>query len=146
RVFAAAGARIVPAAARLVPARCAAHALRTHSHREEGSMIRYEAFGKRFGELVAVELLDPEGRPGETVALIGPNGSGKTTTLKALVGLVRPTAGRVLVDGHDLAVAGVDARRLLGYLPQRLSFPDGVTGREAMLLYARLRRADPATV
>ena len=109
-------------------------------------MIRYEGFGKRFGDVVAVRRLDLGIHPGETLALVGPNGSGKTTTLKALVGLVRPSTGSVLVDGHDVATAGVNARRLLGYLPQRLSFPDGMTGRETMRLYATLREADPMTV
>jgi Cu-processing system ATP-binding protein len=93
-----------------------------------------------------VQRLDLEVHPGETVALVGPNGSGKTTTLKALLGLVRPSEGRVLVDGHDVATAGVPARRLLGYLPQRLSFPEGMTGREAMQLYAKLRQAAAAEI
>jgi ABC-type multidrug transport system ATPase subunit len=96
--------------------------------------------------VVAVQGLELEVHPGETVALVGPNGSGKTTTLKALLGLVRPSAGRVLVDGHDVATAGVPARRLLGYLPQRLSFPEGMTGREAMRLYAKLRQAAAAEI
>lgn len=109
-------------------------------------MIRYEGFSKRFGDVVAVRDLDLEVPAGRTLALVGPNGSGKTTTLKALVGLVRPSSGRVLVDGHDLAVAGVEARRLVGYLPQRLSFPDGVSGREAMRLYARLRSVPAAEI
>lgn len=104
-------------------------------------MIRYEGFGKRFGSVVAVSRIDFEVKPGETLALVGPNGSGKTTTLKALVGLVRPTEGCVFVEGHDVVREGVAARRLLGYLPQRLSFPEGMTGREAMRLYATLRRA-----
>lgn len=109
-------------------------------------MICYEGFGKRFGTVIAVQRLDLAVHPGETVALVGPNGSGKTTTLKALLGLVRPSEGRVLVDGHDVATAGVPARRLLGYLPQRLSFPDGMTGREAMRLYAKLRQASAAEI
>ena len=109
-------------------------------------MIRYEDFSKRFGEVLAVRGLNLEVAAGSTVALVGPNGSGKTTTLKALVGLVRPSEGRVIVDGHDLALAGVEARRLIGYLPQRLSFPDGVSAREAMCLYARLRRVPAADV
>ena len=105
-------------------------------------MIRYEGFAKRFGRLVAVRGLDLEVATGETVALVGPNGSGKSTTLKAAVGLVRPSAGRVLVDGLDAAL-GPEARCRLGYLPQRLSFPEGVTAVEAMRFYARLRGAAP---
>jgi ABC-type multidrug transport system ATPase subunit len=103
-------------------------------------MIRYEGFAKRYGRVIAVAGLDLELRAGETLGLIGPNGSGKSTTLKAAVGLVRPTRGRVLIDGLD-AARGPDARARLGYLPQRLSFPEGVTAREAMRFYARLRCA-----
>lgn len=103
-------------------------------------VIRYEEFGKSYGKVPAVASLDLVVRTGETLALIGPNGSGKSTTLKAAVGLVRPTAGRVLVDGMDVA-AGPGARTGLGYLPQRVSFPEGVTAREVMRFHARLRGA-----
>jgi ABC-type multidrug transport system ATPase subunit len=105
-------------------------------------MIQYHGFGKRFGAVIAATEIDLVVAPGETVGLIGPNGSGKTTTLKALVGLVRPSSGRVTVDGRDAATAGREVRRLVGYLPQRLALPDGVTARNALRLCARLRGAD----
>lgn len=101
-------------------------------------MIRYEGFAKAYGRILAVDGLDLEVRAGETLALIGPNGSGKTTTLKAAVGLVRPTRGRVLVDGMDAAL-GPRARAGLGYLPQRISFPEGVSAGDTMRFFARLR-------
>jgi len=104
-------------------------------------MIRYHGFGKRFGTVVAADAIELGVAEGETLGLIGPNGSGKTTTLKALVGLVRPTAGRVTVDGVDAATSGREVRRLVGYLPQRLALPDGVTARDALRLCARLRGA-----
>ena len=102
-------------------------------------MIRYSGFGKRFGRVVAADAITLSVARGETLGLIGPNGSGKTTTLKALVGLVRPTAGRVTVDGVDAATSGREVRGLVGYLPQRLALPDGVTARDALRLCARLR-------
>lgn len=104
-------------------------------------MIRYEDFAKSYGDVAAVEGLNLEIGAGETVALIGPNGSGKTTTLKGALGLVRPTRGRVLVDGCDVATDGRTARARLGYLPQRLTFPDGCDARAVMRFYARLRGA-----
>jgi len=109
-------------------------------------VIRYEGFSKRFGALVAVSGLELTVRAGETLALIGPNGSGKSTTLKAALGLVGPTRGRVLVDGADVAREGRRARARLGYLPQRLAFPEGSTAREVMTFYSRLRGADAADV
>lgn len=109
-------------------------------------MIEYSGFTKRFGAVEAVRELDLSVRPGETLALVGPNGSGKTTTLKAALGLVRPTSGAVRVDGLDAATAGRQARSRLGYLPQSLTFPEGCGAREVGRFYARLRGAPAADV
>ena len=105
-------------------------------------MITYCGFTKDFGAVRAVDGLDLDVRPGETLALIGPNGSGKTTTLKALVGLVRPTSGRITVAGLDATTDGAAARSRLGYLPQRLTFPEGATAREVVTYFARLRHLE----
>jgi len=109
-------------------------------------MIRYENFGKRYGSVTAVEGLDLDVRAGEAVALIGPNGSGKTTTLKAALGLVRPTQGRVFVDGLDTAADAREARARIGYLPQRLAFADGSNARDIVRFYAKLRGVSLDTV
>ncbi len=108
-------------------------------------MIRYEQFSKHFGTVEAANEVSLHVLPSEVVALVGPNGSGKSTTLKAAIGLVRPTAGRVLVNGAD-AARDPEVRRRLGYLPQRLSFPQGVTAREAMRYYSRLRGASETEI
>jgi ABC-type multidrug transport system ATPase subunit len=105
-------------------------------------MISYRGFTKDFGDLRAVDGIDLHVAPGEVVALIGPNGSGKTTTLKALVGLVRPTSGGITVDGFDATGDGSAARKRLGYLPQRLTFPESVTAREVVRYFAQLRRIE----
>lgn len=100
-------------------------------------MIRFERFGKSFGEHVAAREIDLEIGAGEVVALLGPNGSGKTTCLKAAAGLILPTTGRVLVGG--LLASRPEARRSLSFLPQKVSFPDALTGREIVDFYGRLR-------
>lgn len=102
-------------------------------------MIRFERFGKSYGAHVAAVGVDLEVGPGEVVALLGPNGSGKTTCLKGAAGLILPTSGRVLVDG--LPASRPEARRSLSFLPQKVSFPDALTGREIVDFYGRLRSA-----
>ncbi|MEN8377125.1 MAG: ABC transporter ATP-binding protein, partial [Gemmatimonadota bacterium] len=108
-------------------------------------MIRYTEFTKHYGQVEAVKDLTMEVRDGETLALIGPNGSGKTTCLKGALGLVRPTTGSVEVAGRD-PFREPDARAAIGYLPQRLGFPEGATAEEILRFHAGLRGADAARV
>jgi ABC-2 type transport system ATP-binding protein len=75
-------------------------------------------------------------RPGEIFGFVGPNGSGKTTTLKVLMGLIRATAGRASVLGSD--VGEIAYRRHVGFLPENPCFYDFLTGREILRFYARL--------
>ena len=104
-------------------------------------VIRFEGFTKRFGGHAAVEALTFGVEPGEAVALLGPNGSGKTTTLKGAAGLVRPTSGRVFVGEPGRDASEPAARRAISYLPQRVSFPEALTGLEVVEFYRRLRGA-----
>ncbi len=100
-------------------------------------MIRFEGFGKRYGTQVAVHDVSLEVGAGEVLALLGPNGSGKTTCLKAVAGLIHATSGRVLIDGRPASQPA--ARRNLSFLPQKVAFPDALTGREVVEFYRRLR-------
>lgn len=104
-------------------------------------MIRYRAFTKEYGALRAVDALSLDVPPGAVVALLGPNGSGKTTSIKAAAGLVRPTSGEVLLGAEGLNALDARARRGSSFLPQRVSFPDTLTGREVVEFYRRLRGA-----
>jgi Cu-processing system ATP-binding protein len=101
---------------------------------------------KRFGPVVAVDGATFEVEPGETVALLGPNGSGKTTTLKCAAGLLRADGGAVRVAGFDLAREQREARRRFTFLPQQPSFAATLTAREVVAFHARLRRLPPARV
>lgn len=102
-------------------------------------MIAFRGFTKRFGAQTAVEDFTLTIDAGEAVALLGPNGSGKTTTLKAAAGLIRPTAGEIVVGKAALNVLDPRAREELSFLPQRVSFPESLTGREVVEFYRRLR-------
>ncbi len=107
-------------------------------------MITFSRFRKRFDLQVAVEDLSLEVRRGESLALLGPNGSGKSTTLKAAAGLIRPTSGEVLLGEPGEQASRPSARSLVSFLPQRVTFPDTLTGRDVIEFYRSLRGVDPA--
>jgi Cu-processing system ATP-binding protein len=102
-------------------------------------MIALHDFSKRFGRVEAVKRVTFEVEAGQVVALLGPNGSGKTTTIKAAAGLIRPTAGDVLIGRPGRPACHADARQVCSFLPQRVSFPDTLTGREVIEFYRSLR-------
>ena len=109
-------------------------------------MVRFEAFGKSFGVLEAVKPLDLEIAQGESFAFLGPNGGGKTTVLRGLVGIHSPTSGRIVVRGVDLEREPDRVRRLLAFVPQRVTMPDVLTAREILDLFAALREVPGARV
>jgi ABC-type multidrug transport system ATPase subunit len=85
-------------------------------------------------------------RRGESVALVGANGSGKTTTLRCVVGLAHSDRGRITIDGIDLSARPREARARLSYLAQRTCFPTTLTVREILSMIAELRHAGPHAV
>jgi Cu-processing system ATP-binding protein len=109
-------------------------------------VIRYRSLSKTFGSHRAVVDLSLDVARGEVMALLGPNGSGKTTTLKAAAGLIRPTSGEVLLGDPPRPAAIPDARAVLSYLPQKVGFPDTLTGREVLDFYRRLRGSRPERI
>lgn len=102
-------------------------------------MIRFEGLTKRYGATEAVSDLTMAVEAGEAVALLGPNGSGKTTSLKGAAGLIRATSGRVRIGEPPRDAKLPEARRTISYLPQKVAFPDALTGREVLEFYRALR-------
>lgn len=97
---------------------------------------------RRFGELVAVNDLSFEIGPGEIVGLLGPNGSGKTTTVRMILGLLEPDEGQVLVDGFDPQLQPLDVKRRVGYVSEEPILYQAMTPREVYELVASVRELD----
>jgi ABC-2 type transport system ATP-binding protein len=93
---------------------------------------------RSFGEIVVVDHLDLSIARGSVFGLLGSNGAGKSTTIKMLSTLLRPSAGVARVAGFDVVRAPLEVRRRIGYVPQLLSADPGLTGYENLLLSAKL--------
>ena len=100
--------------------------------------ISVQHLRRTYGTFTAVDDLSFEVVSGEIVGLIGPNGAGKTTTLRTLAGILKPTAGRVIVDGHDLATAPIEAKRRLAFMPDEPHLFEYLTVEEHLRLVARI--------
>jgi len=93
-------------------------------------LVILESVTKRFGEVWAVRDLSIRIKSGVTYGLLGPNGSGKSTTMKMILGMLRPDSGRILVNGLDVSEKPVEARRMMGYVPESPSLYEYLTGIE----------------
>jgi ABC-2 type transport system ATP-binding protein len=100
--------------------------------------LAVEAFDltRRFGDFTAVDAITFEVRAGEVFGFLGPNGCGKTTTIRVLCGILPPTAGRATVLGLDVAAAADRIKPRIGYMSQRFALYDELTARENLRFYA----------
>jgi ABC-2 type transport system ATP-binding protein len=105
--------------------------------------LRLTRLYKTFGTNIAVDHIDLAVPAGSFFGLVGPNGAGKTTSLSMAVGLLRPDAGTVTIFGVDVWADPVRAKALIGVLPDGMSMPERLTGRE-LLTYMGLLRGLPA--
>jgi ABC-2 type transport system ATP-binding protein len=101
-------------------------------------MIETEHLTKQFGPLTAVNDLNLKIEQGEFFAFLGPNAAGKTTTIKLLAGLLRPTSGRAIIGGYDIQQEPTRARRLISYVPDFPFLYDKLQPMEFMLLVGQL--------
>jgi ABC-2 type transport system ATP-binding protein len=98
--------------------------------------VETHSLRKTFGAVVAVDALDLSVRRGEVFGLLGPNGSGKTTTIRMLCGLLAPSSGTAHVVGHDVVKEAEAIRRKIGYMSQRFGLYDELTVYENLRFYA----------
>ncbi|HEY9723250.1 MAG TPA: ABC transporter ATP-binding protein [Oscillatoriaceae cyanobacterium] len=102
-------------------------------------MIRADALTRRFGDVLAVDRLGFEVARGEIFGLVGPDGAGKTTTLRMLAGLLDPSAGSATIAGLPVAQGGERLSATIGYMPQRFGLYADLTVAENLDFFADLR-------
>ena len=101
-------------------------------------MIAVHDLVKQYGAFTAVDGISLDVRPGEIHGFLGPNGAGKTTTLRMIAGLLKPTAGRVVVNGHDMALEPEGAKGSLGFIPDRPFIYEKLTAGEFLRFHGGL--------
>jgi Cu-processing system ATP-binding protein len=103
-------------------------------------ILKLQDISKSYGQIKALDTVSLEVKEGEVLGLVGPNGSGKSTMLKIMLGISRPAAGKVLINGEELSEKGwKEFKKSVGYMPERVSFYDNLTGKETLKLFARVK-------
>lgn len=83
------------------------------------TIIKFDSIHKEYGNFTAVKNISLEIPKGELFGFLGPNGAGKTTTIRMLTGIIKPTAGHIIIGGYDLYENPIKAKSLIGYVPDR---------------------------
>ena len=109
-------------------------------------MITADGLTKKFGSFTAVDNISFSVRRGEIFGFLGANGAGKTTAMRMLCGLSRPTAGRAVVAGYDVGEQPEQVKRHIGYMSQRFSLYDDLTVAENMRLFGGIYGMDGGTI
>lgn len=106
------------------------------------AMLQTINLRKTFGDVVALESLNISVKPGETLCLLGANGAGKTTTINLFLGFLEPTSGEALVNGRNVAMAPVETKRDIAYIPEQVALYPSLSGLENLKYFAALAGHD----
>jgi ABC-2 type transport system ATP-binding protein len=109
-------------------------------------MIELDQLVKKFGSLTAVDQVSLRVNRGEFFAVLGPNAAGKTTMIKMLAGLIKPTTGRALICGFDIQAQPLEARKRLAYVPDFPFLYDKLTAREFFRFIGQLFQLEPGRI
>ncbi|WGD38315.1 ABC transporter ATP-binding protein [Lysinibacter sp. HNR] len=109
-------------------------------------MLKARGLSKRYGAVFAANGIDLDVKEGSFYGFVGPNGAGKTTTLSMITGLLKPTSGTVSILEHDMWKDSLEAKRLVGVLPDRLRLFDKLTGAQLLYYAGILHGLDPDRV
>ena len=105
-------------------------------------MIRLTDLTKKYGKFTAVDRISLEVPRGELFGLLGPNGAGKTTTMRMIAGILQPTSGSLVVGGVDMLAKPLEAKAVIGFIPDRPFVYDKLTGGEFLRFAAALYGQD----
>lgn len=108
------------------------------------ALVRVDGVTKVFGDKTALRDVSFQVPAGQICGLLGPNGAGKTTLFRLLMGILKPTSGTLRVGGQDAFEDRIEAKRLIGYLPDEPVFYSYLSGRETLALSAAMHGLDPA--
>jgi len=95
---------------------------------------------KKYNNFKAVDDVSFNVRSGEIFGFLGPNGAGKTTTIKSMLGLIHANSGEIKINGFDIKKRGKDAKKYVGYLPEKVAFYDNLTALQNMYFYAEMKK------
>jgi ABC-2 type transport system ATP-binding protein len=107
--------------------------------RTGGNVLEVQELTKKFGRRIAVERVTFRVNPGEIVGYLGPNGAGKSTTAKMLVGMIKPSRGKILFNGRQIERDLAQYKMRVGYVPEEAVLYSHLSGYEYLLLVGRLR-------
>jgi len=110
------------------------------------SAIEIHNLTKRYKDVTAVNDLSFNVKKGEIFGFLGPNGAGKTTTLKALLGLTHADTGVMKINGYDMKNSGIEAKKKIGFLPERASFYDNLTPVQTLNFFCELKGEDKSVI
>lgn len=101
---------------------------------------------KTFKGFKAVDDVTFSVKKGEIFGFLGPNGAGKTTTIKAILGLIHPDSGKIIINGYNIKQNEIEAKRSIGYLPERVSFYDNLNPVQTLQFFSELQGEDTTLV
>jgi ABC-type multidrug transport system ATPase subunit len=104
--------------------------------------IEVDGLTKIYKDVTAVNDLSFNIRTGEIFGLLGPNGAGKTTTIKAILSLIHVNSGEIKINGFNIKKEGIEAKKNVGYLPERVAFYDNLTPLQTLHFFCELKGAD----
>jgi ABC-type multidrug transport system ATPase subunit len=109
------------------------------STKKNSYIIEVKKLTKKFNNFIAVDNVSFNIKSGEIFGFLGPNGAGKTTTIKSILGLIQTNSGEIKINGYNIKNKGKEAKKNIGYLPEKVAFYDNLTAFQNLNFYAEMK-------